>query len=100
MQERPQVNDADVAFANAQQIASDDGIVIELIEFHFRDCLHAGGALDDLFGETLVAFLHLILFVGFDRSEIDAGLFERVGRVLQVIGEAQHLVALSKEDHR
>ena len=98
MEVRPQVDDPDVPFPHAEQIARDDRVVVELVELELGDRQHARRPLDRLFGQTVVAFLELVLVVDLDRAEVEAGALERVGDVVEMIGKTEHLGALAEED--
>ncbi len=94
----PQVDDAHVTLAHPEQVARNDRPQVELVLFRLRDGLDAGGLRDDALREPLVALLHLGLVVGLDRAEVEFRALERVGRVVEVVGEAEDLVAQPEED--
>ena len=98
VQERPQVDHAHVAFAYAEQITRDDRpLKSSLSSSAFAIACTRVVRSIALFGETVVAFLDLILIVRFDRAEIEPGPLERVGRVLQMVRETEYFVALAEE---
>gem|GEM_PF-6345041 len=100
VEERSQVDDANVALAYAEQIACDDRLEIELVQLELRDRLNARRALDRALRKPIVALLDLVAVVNLDRPEVDPARFEIGGDVVEVIGIAQHLVARSEEDQR
>ena len=68
---RPQVHDAHVALAHAQNVARDDLVELELVEFGLGDRLHAHGAPGNQPRQRVVALLHLARVVRLDRAEVE-----------------------------
>ena len=106
---RPQVHHTNVAFAHAEHVTRNHVVEGNLIEFGSGNRLNAHRLALDRFGQRVVALLDLGVVVRFDHPEVERRgallgrrrvvLPENRGRILQMIGIAEDLIAQAKKDH-